>query len=351
MKILNITILVFIFSCFVACTKEDFPKTEIADQFYLRRAGADMPVWVHGNKQSNVFILTMHGGPVLGDGLDFRRGAYTKTLEENYAMVYWDQRHSGAAHGSFSKDDLTVENYVQDLDFLVNTLKHKYGKGISLFLMGHSWGGMATAFYLSKGHFQDKIKGWINISGVVDLEAGPIDVANRLSMFANENIATGQSVETWTSILKDIQEVDLSTLPLSKDDNKIMFSVEKRANELLEEKLNKEQYREGFFSNTFLGPSASFNHATNMLHGFFPLEKEIKEHDLKLQLPKITIPSLLIFGKYDLGTSPDVGAVFYNEISSTEKKLSIYEYTSHEAMLTEPEKFNMEFMDFVELHK
>lgn len=350
MKTRTVIILALIGTCLFGCSKKD-TQTVIEDQFYLTRAGADIPVWVHGNNQANVFIVTMHGGPILGNGLDFRRGKYTEALEEKYAMVYWDQRHSGAAHGNFSKDDLTLENYINDLDFLMNTLKSKYGNNISIFLMGHSWGGMATAFYLSTDNFQDKVKGWINIAGVVDLETQHIDVANRLNLFANENIAAGQSVEEWTSIQEDLQKVDLSILPVHEDDRKIIYAAEKRASELLLKEQNEEQYREGFFSNTFLGPSASLTHVSNVLFGFFSLDEEIKKHDLQAQLSVIKVPSLLIFGKYDLGTSPDVGADFYNEISSTEKELSIYAYSSHEPMLTEPEKFNSELINFVELHK
>ena len=85
---------------FVSCSKENLKKDELADQFYINRIGANMPVWVHGNSMSKTFVVTVHGGPILGYGLDFRRGKYSEELEKSYSVVYWDQRNSGATNGS-----------------------------------------------------------------------------------------------------------------------------------------------------------------------------------------------------------------------------------------------------------
>ena len=90
---------------------------------------------------------------------------------------------------------------------------------------------------------------------------------------------------------------------------------------------------------------------TNFLNAFSTLEEDIKKHDLQSQLPTIVLPSLLIYGKYDFGTSPDVGTMFLNEISSSKKQLSVYANSGHEAMLTEPEKFNEEIINFIESNK
>ena len=74
--------------------------------FWIDRNNASMPVWVRGNIDSGVFIIFNHGGPgscgTLESIIEVAPGngqldhpSPLKVLEDEYAMVYWDQRHSG----------------------------------------------------------------------------------------------------------------------------------------------------------------------------------------------------------------------------------------------------------------
>ena len=44
-----------------ACEKSEFQSE--GDFFHLSHKGANMPVWVKGNFNSDVIIITVHGGP------------------------------------------------------------------------------------------------------------------------------------------------------------------------------------------------------------------------------------------------------------------------------------------------
>ncbi len=334
-----------------ACSWNDYAPTEWDDQFFIRRSGADLPVWIHGNRASKVFILTVHGGPILGSGLDFRRGSYTEELEQKYAMVYWDQRHSGSAHGRFSKEQLKVDEYVRDLDFLVDVLKDKYGDDISLFLLGHSWGGMLTAKYLSTENFQNNFKGWINMSGVLDVNESDKNAIRWLDRIIQENVMMGVQVGVWEEQLEALQSIDTSTWPLDFSESRDLYAIEKDVLKLVKDVLKEEQYRSGFFRSSFLSPSATFNHISNVLTAFGSLNKDFKNQALTSRLNRIHLPTLLIYGKYDFSISPEVGEAIFQGISSESKELSIYEFSTHEASLTEPERFNMECIHFIETHK
>ena len=85
-----------------ACEKSEF-QTE-GDFFHLSHKGAKMPIWVKGNFYSEVMIVTVHGGP--GDsGMEHHIAPGFKMLEEDYLMVYWDQRYSGMTQGHYEKGD------------------------------------------------------------------------------------------------------------------------------------------------------------------------------------------------------------------------------------------------------
>jgi predicted alpha/beta-fold hydrolase len=124
-----------------SCEKELLTE---GDYFFLRSEGADMPVWVRGNKNAQVFILVLHGGP--GSYVSEYIGMPSfNSLEKEYTVVYWDQRASGDSQGNAKPESLTREQFVQDLDKLVALIRNKYNQP-TLFLLGHSWGGALGRF-------------------------------------------------------------------------------------------------------------------------------------------------------------------------------------------------------------
>jgi len=97
-----------------------------------------MPAYVFGNVESDVFIVVLHGGPG-GTGMDYRVGTYKNDLEDQYAMVYFDQRGQGMAKGHLTGDEMTAEVMSEDVFVLAKALKERYGQDISLFLIGPNW--------------------------------------------------------------------------------------------------------------------------------------------------------------------------------------------------------------------
>jgi len=62
-----------------------------------------MPAYLYGNFDSKTFIVLLHGGPG-GNGLEYRSGKYAEMLEEQFAMVYWDQRGQGNSRGNYHQE-------------------------------------------------------------------------------------------------------------------------------------------------------------------------------------------------------------------------------------------------------
>jgi len=115
-------LLIFIILFINSCKKEDLGN--LNDFFYLRNDGADLPVYVEGNGYSKKFVIVIHGGPG-GDAQIYNNfsKAFSKTLEDNFAMVYYDQRGSGTSVGKFNGDLLNVNQHVEDLEKLITLLK------------------------------------------------------------------------------------------------------------------------------------------------------------------------------------------------------------------------------------
>src|SRR5450759_4889762 len=158
----------FLFSfilLFSGCQKEKITLSEnVSEAFYVENAGASMRVLVEGNTASNTFILIIHGGPGASSYL-YDTKYISRNLGDKYAMVYWDQRNAGASQGTVNGGNLHLEQMVEDLKKVIQVLKTRYGQNMSLFLVGHSFGGLIAAYFITRPDLQLMIKGLINVDG------------------------------------------------------------------------------------------------------------------------------------------------------------------------------------------
>lgn len=326
-----------------SCTQQE---SDNFDQFFFRNDGADLFVQVNGNIASNTFILFLHGGPG-GSGIDYNTGYYVDELEKDYAFVYLDQRGNGASTGKYDKDQLTIVQNSDDIYQFTRFLKSKYGQDISLFLAGHSWGGLTTAHALVTTDIQNEIKAWIDIDGAHDFILNDVEAVKLFQELATIEIDAGNNTDFWNAVLERVNEID--TLNITVEDqgylNATAFSAESRlpiADPMLPDSGPAyPSYRPDGSTASSIG-----NSSVNVI-----LNNDSYRYPLTERLVEISVPSLFLWGKYDLVVPPAIGVTAYNKVNTTEKELVIFENSGHSPMSNEPELFVEEFRDFVELYK
>jgi proline iminopeptidase len=87
-------------------------------------------------------IVVVHGGPGL-DGGYFHPGI--DPLSKKYRVITYDQRGSGHSKGTLDTARLSIDQYVEDIEGLRQSLGLK-----KIHLMGHSFGGLLALMYGSK---------------------------------------------------------------------------------------------------------------------------------------------------------------------------------------------------------
>lgn len=337
----------------VGCQKQLNLANDLETHFYFKNGKSHMPVWIHGNGNSKVFIVNLHGGPGLGKGLELRAGIYAERLEQKYAMVYWDQRGQGSAHGHLDKSDVTIDRMVDDIHVLINVLKAKYGDDISVFLNGHSWGGTLVTAYMLKADYQYQVKGWINTSGMPDAKFEEMESVKGMMLMGKAEMEANENVTEWMNIVEALSVIDTSLTTVSKSEKMALHKQEKAASKLLKSRINPRQLRakEGLKGLTGPDPGALLmvsNTGQLMIHHFW---QEIEKIAMIDSLDDIKIPALIQGGKYDFGPAPSVMKMVYDRIGSNAKYFHIYEHSEHFAFETEPDLYVKQVVDFISLHQ
>ena len=116
-----------------------------------------MNIRVLARKRGLPVMLFLHGGPGVCD----RHWVIEKQSElaEKFTMVCWDQRGSGKSYNkNIRKQQLTVDDYVEDVEFMLDYLTGKFGVR-KVVLEGHSWGSVLGV--LAAVRYPDKIAAYI----------------------------------------------------------------------------------------------------------------------------------------------------------------------------------------------
>lgn len=324
---------------FISCEKENFYQ---GDHFFVKNAGAEMPVFVKGNIASGTFILFLHGGPGGNASLPSFMPV-SKELEKDFAFVYWDQRGSGLSRGNPDASTFTVEQFVDDLDLVVDAIVHRFDKPRIIFY-GISWGGALGSAYLSTGDYQDKIDGFICMNSGHNLVEGLPKSVVFVKEYAQQQIDLGKEVAYWTeardwcatkpdmTVVENYFRYDSylsNTNAYRRDPNQIVEGPEVGAWGTM---------------NSYLSLALFFNGP------YLARRFNILELNLSAEMGKIRTPSLVIWGRHDGVNTIEMGFDAYHSIGGpdfTEKKMVILENSAHEGYIEEQDLFIATFREFV----
>ena len=329
---------------FAGCQKEQITISgNVSEAFYVENAGASMRVLVQGNTASKTFILFIHGGP--GVSSYFYDTKYISLhLGDKYAMVYWDQRNAGASQGTVNGGNLHLDQMVDDLKKVIEVLKFRYGQDMSLFLLGHSFGGLLAADFITRPGYQDMIKGFIDVDGSHNYPLNDTLTRQALLTEGNYQISQKKNVSNWTPF--------------------VSYCINHRGNFSLEESQQLETYATQ--AENYIDSIKHINIVNLVLKYSIPdkipltavlcnllysedsnFDKELAVTQFSTSLSIVTIPVLVLWGKYDFTCPLPLGQDFYNRISSTDKSLVISPVSGHNMIFQDKQFFCNEVNAFV----
>lgn len=314
------------------------------DYFWVERDRARMPVWVRGNTASGTFIVFNHGGPgscgtaesifevnPANGRLD--HPSPLQALESDYAVVYWDQRHSGMSTGSVDPNASRIEDFGNDLALVIRELRSRY-EVKHTFIIGQSWGHAVGLSYLTlvdgwQGN-QARVDGYVIYKGNHEQRTAYLAARPRVMEFARQEIAAARVVAYWEGARRFFRERPALSSPGD------FIAYAEYADRAMQVSVPLPARIWAFLRASMFSPlngwSVYFNNRKTMQADRF-LARVVADTTLSGTLPRLSIPVLLIYGARDLQAPVEVGRSIYGSISTPEslKTLLVLPHSRHGA--------------------
>jgi pimeloyl-ACP methyl ester carboxylesterase len=108
----------------------------ISEKIWLTIGGVEQGMFIKGTNADAPVLLYLHGG--MPD--HFLTGHYPTGLDEEFIVVWWEQRGSGLSYSdAIPAESVDIEQLVSDALELTNYLRKRFDQE-KIYLMGHSGG-------------------------------------------------------------------------------------------------------------------------------------------------------------------------------------------------------------------
>lgn len=339
---------IVLFWCFTSCQKEVITLgINVSETFYVENAGAAMRVLVEGNTASKVFILFVHGGPGAGSYL-YDTEYIRKNTGDRYALVYWDERNSGGSQGTSNGNHLTLDQMAGDLKKVIQVIKFRYGQDCSVFIIGHSFGGLLTSSFMVKNDNQSMVKGWIFADASHNYPLNDSLTRRMLLASGEQQIILNQNKSEWDEIVAycnmhtgnfSYEESEQLEVYAGKAENYFKEVKEFNVAQLIKQNSVSQKWPlTSILVNYLYSSEAAFN-------------KDLVKTEFSSLLNKVKVPALILYGKYDFVCPQSLGEDFYNRIGSADKRMVISPVSGHSIMIQDEVLYCREINNFVSAHK
>ncbi|WP_243156041.1 alpha/beta hydrolase [Clostridium sp. C2-6-12] len=308
----------------------DIIKGSISEKVYANINGANMGMIIKSKDLSNPVLLFVHGGPGMPE-YEFTE-KYPTGLEENFTVVWWDQRGSGLSYNSDAiKEKMTTEQFVLDTIEVSKYLCERFGKD-KIYLMAHSWGsyiGIQAAektpelfyAYIGIGQITNQIE---SEKAAYDYminyykDAGNEKVVNKLQGLSFKNM--DYMPKEYDKIRDDVMhKAGIGTMNEMKSViSGIFMTVMENTEYTLGEKIN-------------IWKGKAFSKSTN-------LNEELYNSDLRNKITKLKVPVYFFSGIYDYTVNHSMTEDYLKKIDAPIKGFYLFKESAHSPIFEEPKK-------------
>jgi pimeloyl-ACP methyl ester carboxylesterase len=304
----------------------------IGEEGYRRLGGVDQWVMIRGEDLSNPPLICLHGGP--GFSETWLQRYFNAVLERSFTVVYWDQRGAGkSCNSSIAKSSMTVEQFIADLDHLVDAVRARLGQS-KVVIFGHSWGSVLGALYAAR--FPEKVSVYVGGAQIGDWAAAE-------SASYAFTIAEAQRLNN-RKALKALRAIGPPPYGATSVFTERTWS----------QRLDGQLRPAALWNMTRIalgGPESVLLNLPRTVRGFrFTMNAmwpEISTLNLMTLVPALRMPVFFFLGTRDHWVPPETTVAYFNALTAPSKTLVWFERSGHEMFADEPDKFNRTMVELV----
>jgi pimeloyl-ACP methyl ester carboxylesterase len=304
----------------------------IAEVTYRRLGGLEQWVMIRGKSVANPPLILLHGGPGFSETALFRH--FTTPLETCFTVVYWDQRGAGKSYDrTISRSSMTVEQFISDLDELVDGVRDRLGTE-QVAILGHSWGSVLGVLYAAR--FPEKVVAYVGCAQIGDWPAAE-SASYQFALAEARRLGNGRALSKLRSI---------GSPPYGPD----AVFTERTWSLRLEGGLGARAFWK-------MGRAVLGNRESSIVelpggwHGFHfsmnAMWAEVSRLNLVELVPGLQMPVFFFLGRKDPWVRPDTSVAYFDALTAPAKKLVWFEHSGHEPFVDEPDTFNTTMVELV----
>lgn len=301
--------------------------------------GEEQWVLIRGQKQTNPVLLYLHGGP--GSFVIPRARELGRALEQDFVVVYWDQRGSGKSFRSgTSVEEMTLDQFIADTHELAQVLKRRFNVP-KIYLAGNSWGsalGMMVA-----ARYPESFYAFIGTGQLVNTaraEALSYEFTLREAHNTNNREA-----------IRELEEIgpppwDYQTL------NRQRKWLRRFGGTIYKEREAPGSFLSDFMGSMLLSPEYSLLEvmeiSTDPNFAVRTLWDDLAQINLFEDVPRIAVPVFFMAGRHDYQTPSELVKKYYDQLEAPAgKHLIWFEDSAHMPEFEQVDQFHRMMVDSV----
>lgn len=302
----------------------------ISEKLFLDINGFRQGMFIKGKNLDNPIILYLHGG--MPDY--FLTEKYPTHLENNFTMVWWEQRNCGMSYNSESaKGSITIKQLVDDTIVLTKYLLKRFGKE-KVFLMGHSGGTFLGVQVIDKAP---------------ELFEAYIGIAQMSDQMLSERLAYDYILNKYREMNNQKMVKQLESFSFNDQKNIPEEYLKIRDKAMHELGIGTMRNMRNVITDLFL-PSLCFSEYTltekyqlwagKSKSGISQNWTAMSGTNLIESKYSFKIPVYFFHGVYDYTCSYELSRKYFNKISAPIKGFYTFDLSAHSPLFEEPEKMN-----------
>ncbi|MFP4289012.1 MAG: alpha/beta fold hydrolase [Bacteroidales bacterium] len=313
----------------------EFTNREVHHFEMLEIGGTDQAILINGKSAENPVLVYLHGGPGFPMLPFVPYSESMKKLEEQFTIVYWEQRGTGRSyHSRLNPESMNVNRFVKDTHAVIKYAREKLNVD-KVFLWGHSWGTNIGALYASQ--HPEFLHAYISTGQSVN----PFENERLGYEFVKQNANRENNIPA----LQDLALIDTVPDNYTLDDALTVRKWVYKYGGIVHSNEHKRPYVDvKEITTILLSPVYSLGVRINLLmnphFSAIALWEDLKNIDLFTQAPEISVPVYFLVGRHDIIVSHVLAEQYYEQLSAPAgKNIVWFEKSAHRPFYEEQEKF------------